>query len=318
MIRGPLSEASYKGHFSGHETFPLRQLWLRKAFDEVSGHLQGAPRSIFSDPDSIVTFGVGKNMVNSIRHWSLACGIIEEKGGKFFPAKLGQFLFDPDKGVDLYIEHVATPWLLHWIVAGRAQPTRTTTWFYAFNNFSIQSFDRSMLSDSIFEVCGTQKHWPKYALATIKRDVECFIRCYVPSAASKSIDDSLESVFSEIGLLHPLGSDSFQFQRGPKPSLPDGIFHYALWHFWENYAKNQNTLAVESIAFEPGSPGRVFKLDEHSLIERLSQIEETSGGYFRWTESAGVRNVSRIDKQIDEGEHLLKFAYSTDPMKGEV
>ncbi|WP_143752574.1 DUF4007 family protein [Massilia psychrophila] len=25
-------------NFSGHETFPLRQLWLRKAFDAISCH----------------------------------------------------------------------------------------------------------------------------------------------------------------------------------------------------------------------------------------------------------------------------------------
>jgi hypothetical protein len=75
MLRGPITDSEFKGQFSGHETFPLRHLWLRKAFDAVE---PGAPRTIFSSPDSIVTFGVGKNMALAIRHWALACGIIEE------------------------------------------------------------------------------------------------------------------------------------------------------------------------------------------------------------------------------------------------
>ena len=76
MLRGPITDSDFKGQFSGHETFPLRHLWLRKAFDAVES---GAPRTIFSSPDSIVTFGVGKNMALAIRYWALACGIIEEK-----------------------------------------------------------------------------------------------------------------------------------------------------------------------------------------------------------------------------------------------
>jgi hypothetical protein len=65
-------------HFSGHETFPLRQLWLRKAYDEVRMCQPSAPKSIFSDEQSIVRFGVGRNMVTAIRHWSVACGFMCE------------------------------------------------------------------------------------------------------------------------------------------------------------------------------------------------------------------------------------------------
>jgi hypothetical protein len=65
--------------FSGHETFPLRQLWLRKAFDAVAESGEPAPRSVFADEEAIVRFGVGKNMATSIRFWATACEIIEEK-----------------------------------------------------------------------------------------------------------------------------------------------------------------------------------------------------------------------------------------------
>ncbi len=35
MLRGPLGQPGVKTRFAGHETFPLRRLWLRKAYDAV-------------------------------------------------------------------------------------------------------------------------------------------------------------------------------------------------------------------------------------------------------------------------------------------
>ena len=35
-------------------------------------------RSVFTDEDAIARFGVGKNMVGSMRHWSTASGVIED------------------------------------------------------------------------------------------------------------------------------------------------------------------------------------------------------------------------------------------------
>lgn len=99
-MQSVIYDVSYPPHFSGHETFPLRQMWLKKAFDAVSCEKKGA----FSSEDAIVTFGVGKNMVGSIRHWALACGIIESKSGGHIATDLGKKLF-ADEGLDPYCEH---------------------------------------------------------------------------------------------------------------------------------------------------------------------------------------------------------------------
>ena len=93
MRRGPLSDPAFKGQFSGHETFPLRLLWLRKAYDAVCQFKGAAPRSLFADPESIIRFGVGRNMVTAIRHWALACNVICEQEGRYRPTALGHFLF---------------------------------------------------------------------------------------------------------------------------------------------------------------------------------------------------------------------------------
>ena len=49
--------------FSGHESFPCKSLWLKKGYDFVVGG------NDFNSPDAVITLGVGKNMVMSIRFW---------------------------------------------------------------------------------------------------------------------------------------------------------------------------------------------------------------------------------------------------------
>lgn len=307
MLRGPIADPEFKGQFSGHETFPLRHLWLRKAYDAVSRLKKGAPRTVFTDARAIVDFGVGKNMVSSIRHWALACDVIEEDGDVYRPTALGTYLFDERTGRDPFMESPATAWLVQWMIAGR--PDRTTTWFYAFNHFTAQTFDRDAIAQPIRDLC-KERDWRRTSAATIKRDVECFVRSYVTRIDAKFSDDSMEPVLAELGLIRSVGGKSFEFRRGPKPSLPDGVFLFALNDFWTCHAPNQNTMAVESLTYEPGSPGRVFKLDEHSLIERLAGIDDASEGQFAWTDTAGVRNVARLADEVDPLA-LLDLAYKT-------
>ena len=59
----------------------------------------------------------------------------------------------------------------------------------------------------------------------------------------------------------------------------------------------QATLSFNSIAYEYGSPGRVFKLSEDAVAERLTIISETTHNYISWTDTAGLRQVSRLGKE---------------------
>ncbi|WP_282610852.1 DUF4007 family protein [Pelagibius sp. Alg239-R121] len=306
-LRGALTDHGFKGQFSGHETFPLRHLWLKKAYDEVAKTESGASKSLFSEDKAIVTFGVGKNMVSAIRHWALTCEVIKEDGEVYRPTRLGRLIFDDEEGLDPYLETPATNWLLQWMIAGR--PERSTTWYYAFNHLAPQVFDHDAVATPIGELCHA-RGWTRASAATIKRDVECFLRSYVPATSKKFTDDSMEPVLAQLGLIRAVSSKSFEFRRGPKPSLPDGVFLFALTEFWRRHAIDQNTLSVESIAYESGSPGRVFKIDEASLTDRLARIGESSNNAFIWSDTAGVRNVARRKPDVDP-IMFLPSAYSS-------
>jgi hypothetical protein len=288
--------------FSGHETFPLRQLWLRKAYDSISTYDQSAPKSIFSDHDSIVRFGVGKNMVSSIKHWALATHFMEEHESGYRPTQEAELLFG-ENGLDPYSEHPATIWLIHWYLAGRAR--RSTTWFWVFNHIQSQTFTREDINKSLKEFVISNNI--RATEVTLKRDIECFIKSYVPNVGGDSAEDIAEPILGELGLLQQGSRGFFEFRRGPKHTLPNALFAYALLDFWDRRAPDLSTLSFDSVAQDFGSPGKVFKLDENGIADRVMNIEEITKGALTWSDTAGMRQIIKT-KKINPIA-LLKAAY---------
>ena len=124
----------------------------------------------------------------------------------------------------------------------------------------------------------------------------CFIRTYAAQQPSgqASNEDALESPLTELGLIKAVGKrDGFRLVRGPKATLGSGVFVYALLDFWCRQFSRTATLSFEAIAHEPGSPGRVFLLDENDVADRLAGIDDATGGALRWSETAGLKQVVR-------------------------
>jgi uncharacterized protein DUF4007 len=313
MARGPLYQPDYRPLFSGHETFPLRYGWLKKAYDavEASGDDAGN-KAIFLRDEAIADFGVGKNMVGSIRHWATSCGIIWEdrESDRLAVTPLGRFLLGAE-GVDRYLEHPASLWLLHWkLCSGESPRGLKTTWFWALGHFTGAVFRREDLVDGLMRLAEA-RGWPRVSRTTVQRDVECFVRTYEsrPTGQRDAVEDSLESALAELGLIRGLRGGQFQFVRGPKRSLPNEVFVYALNSFWNRQGAT-GSLSFEAIAHETGSPGRVFLLDESDLADRVLAMDEVSAGTLRWSETAGLRQALRT-RALAEAEalELLRRVY---------
>ena len=290
---------SGKPQFAGHETFPLRILWLRKAYDAVRG---GAPLTVFKDDEAISRFGVGRNMAVSMRFWAKAAGIIELDGREMKPTPLGDRLFG-DHGLDPYLEHPTSLWLIHWNLA--SSPESTTTFYHCFNGLFRREFRSTDLVRALEHLI-EQKGWGR-AYKTIQSDVTVFLRSY-SNRPSGAMDDAAEPLLSELALVQETGvSGWFEFSVGPKPNLHDALFAYALNTYWQRTHQGRATLAAELICHDAGSPGRVFKMDEDSVIERLMRISEITSGAFVWTDTAGLRQLQR--NKHPKSDALLKGAF---------
>ena len=290
-------QRSLKLQFSGHETFPLRQLWLRKAYDAVATSIALTSKTIFSDDDAIARFGVGKNMVSSMRFWASACQIIKEddEHNAYVTTEIGDLLFDNETGLDPYCENPATPWLMHWFLA--STPDKTSTWYYVFNKISQQNFDRDLVVEGIKNMA--LDNGQKISLATLKRDVDCCIRSYVPKAGGDSPEEMSEPLLGELGLIQQNAKGSFEFRRGAKRSLSDGVFAFALLDYWQRLEHTGSVMAFDRVAHNHGSPGQVFKFDENTVADRLTALEGITDGKIQWTEQAGIRQVTRTGEALN-------------------
>ena len=291
-----------KPSFSGHETFPFRYTWLKKGGDAVR-----EDPSIFTSDRATTTLGVGKNMVRSIRHWCTAAGLIRAQNDRtrFEPTELGSAIF-ADDGLDPYLEDTATLWLIHAQLAANAN--RATTWYWAFNVFAQNEFRKQRFTSDLInwtEINGTRRSSDN----SIKRDVDCFLRTYVPSRLTKTtiLEETFNCPLVELDLISDSSDETtYQFHRGPKDSLPTEIFVAALSQFWDARFSERNSIALGEIAYSPESPGQIFKLDADSVVQYLEEVETLTDGALRYDETAGLKQVYR-DRRIDPMELLHRY-----------
>jgi len=291
----PTTPEKINASFSGHETFPFRYTWLKKGVDAVR-----RKPTVFADDDATITLGVGKNMVRSIYHWCQATRLIEGDGTgphhrrRFIPTELSDKIF-ADDGFDPYLEDTATLWLIHWRLTTNV--SRATTWYWAFSIFGQNEFSKDTF---IAELIDWAERTPRNRVSenSIKRDVDCFLRTYVPSRLTKNtiIEDTFDCPLVELNLIsNSPDGNTYRFHRGPKPSLPAEIFTAALSEFWEAFS-SESTLTFADIAYSQKSPGRTFQLDEDTLAEYFDKLENLTDGALYYDETAGMKQVHRNRK----------------------
>ena len=292
--------------FSGHETFPFRYTWLKKGVDAVRDN-----RTIFTGDDATIILGVGKNMVRSIHHWCQVTQLIKgarratNQRREFVLTDLGHKIFSDD-GFDPYLEDTATLWLIHWKLATNA--SQATTWFWAFSIFGQNEFRKDIFISELIDWTEKNMRNP-ISENSIKRDVDCFFRTYVPSRQTKTtiMEDTFDCPLIELNLISDsTDGNTYRFHRGPKPSLPIEIFAAALSEFWDVRFSENSTLTFGDIAYSEKSPGQTFQLGEDTLAEYLDGLESLTDSALRYDETAGLKQVHRARK-IAPMELLHKY-----------
>ena len=302
MLRGPLGQEKYKPKFSGHDTFPFRYAWLTKIVHYLEqGNVKKIKEFEKNKLNTMVDFGVGLNMVKSIRHWSMMTKVCDKD---FKLTDFGKLIFSSKNSLDPYLERAETLWLLHWMLASDQQ---LTTWFYIFNYHQSITINREHLLNDILSVSKFSK-WKGVSPNTIKRDIDCFLRTYTISHRKGAVtEDSIECPLAELGLIKTTyAKNEFEIQRGPKSTLSDKIFEFALSDYWSKQ-KNQ-IVTFEKLMYDYCSPGKVFQLDEKSLDIYLEKLEASTQGGFQFNKGAGgLRQITKV-KNVSTNQ-LIKNCY---------
>ena len=270
--------------FSGHESFAIRHGWIPKLHQALSQD----PETFASDERAILTLGLGRNMVKSIRFWGDALGLAETRGRETRPTTFARRLLDEDGGRDPYLEDAGSLWRLHWMLCARS---RLGTWRVAFVDLQDAEVTRARLHAMV--LARAQAAGGSVSASTASAHLDILIRTYDADRAAAELapEDALGCPLQDLGLVRSVshgGVAAYRLPRGPRPSLDVGALAFALADYWAGVAPGSRTLSLRSLSLGRRSPGAVFRLDETSMhgaldalcarTRRLSLVDDGTGG----------------------------------------
>lgn len=294
---------SNKIAFGRHESFALRFGWLTKGFRELERD-EKEGTMVFSDEDSVVRLGVGKNMVSSIRHWMRAARLIDVKPGEIETTKIGKYLFSSVDGKDPYLEDEATIWLIHWLIS--TNPECATSWFWFFNKYHKPEFVGQEAATALLDFA-KENIEAKYSPGTVKKDCAVLLRSYIQgkSSSANTIEDNLDSPLSLIRLVtYSPETKSYSSSLSSHDSLPLGIFGYAITDLLQTMGVRE--IAVENLMYSNSgypAPGLVFRLSETEFIRKLELLVNYIPNVMKLDETAGIHQLYLLE-DIDPFTYL--------------
>jgi len=288
--------------FSGHQTFALRIAWLPKAAAEIREGFD----PLSNPDDGIERLGLGKNMVEALRCWVDAYQIATHTSSGWTLTPIGNLIFG-ENGVDPYLNDSSTPWVLHWLIAtNRKSPF--WAWECLFNRWTSTEFYASAVLEAFRRQA---EHNPKPAAPiTLKQHWEVFIHTYRPPRGEAG-EDNLDSALAVLRLIQPAGERPnasgkwealYAFDTGPKQTLPQQLFAFFLHDWWDNTFPREQTVSFRDIVNSNLSPGRILKMHESEIAERLADLAANQRNIFEVVESTNLRQLRRHHrpKQFDE------------------
>jgi hypothetical protein len=306
--RKPSTAAEVSFRFSGHQTFPLRITWIPKAVAQIA-----AGRDPLTDIDEGITqLGLGKNMVEALRCWIEAFQIARRPENKWVLTPIGSLVFSPTDGLDPFFEDVSSSWLLHWLIT-----TNTEAPFFAweclFNRWPATEFSPSQVIDA-FQKESDKTPRPASEV-TVRQHWEVFLHSYRRTRGDKG-EDHLDSALSVLRLVQEFGERPnangkwetlYSFDLGRKQAIPEQLFAFFLHDWWNRKYPNERTTPLHEIVMGEHSPGRLLKMQEPEIIQRITDLAARQPKVFQIVESTNLRQLHRLQKT--DGLKDLEAAY---------
>lgn len=296
--------------FSGHESFPLRVTWLPKAVAAVS---QG--NDPFTNPrEGMRILGLGKNMVMSLECWSEYFGVIERSDNRWQVTKFGELILGAH-GKDPFLEDHRTLWLLHWVAS-----SNSTRPFFAWQWLVNLCHEPQFTLSEALKAFQTESDSYSRPLSqtTLRQHLDVFLRTYVASdsVGGRLPEDLLDSPLSTLGFIKKFGERRgergrdplFSVDVGKKTSIPNELFRFCLHDWWTRYARDEQTVSFSDVAFGKCSPGRVFRMPEAEVRDRLVLLAQHRPKEFSVLEGASQRTLRRL-QPVSNINVLLEDVY---------
>jgi hypothetical protein len=250
--------------YGQHQSFYLRDRWISKVLKNIPHD-----KRFFYSKDAFEKVGLGKNMVQSLRFWVVATGLVKEVTDESRKRvhKITEFGSLVNK-YDRFIKFYDTAAILHYHMTMKKEPSTAWYWFYNLYNESISSKE-SIIDEFLLWV---EKNEDKLVSPkSLKKDIDVLIKLYTAGLDNSDPEEVILSPLNKLGIL--------EVNKGlvikKEPLLPTNNYVFFLYILL-SYCKENNTnfLTVDQIVNKEGLPGRIFNLKRGKIVNLLNRLTD--------------------------------------------
>lgn len=296
--------------FGGHETFHIRDGWLRKGLS-----ISGVPgENGLLSPEAADILGVGSNMIKSIRHWlnatMLTCGVTETEGKKVtVRSELAEVIMKHDP----YFQSEATWWALHVNLVNNSDFAFAWNWF--FNDFKTNRFEKAYCVESLKRSLEYNPSLRCPAQKTLEKDISAILVSYAQSIPQLNLtpEDTKDCPFLRLGLITFSRESGFYIPQFGTKEIPSVMLGYSVMASGtEGSADNKDyiSLSIVDAVSRRSGPGRALMMRAEELYDFALKAEQELGE--EWIRVRGMAGNRMIEIKNAPKEEWLKRSLSNE------
>lgn len=275
----------------GHEKFSIREGWLNKGMIILA---DPEKNRIFQDAEASIEFGIGTNMVKSLRYWMKAMGLMDEKAGE------GAFLTDTGNLImknDIYLEDTFSLWIMHSSIARNID--YATTWYMYFNRCDAAALNKEELEKILIREVTKYADGKKFSDKSVGSDLDVLLNMYSKEKRREDPEDKNNSPFSVLGLVKKIDG-KYEKVHPDRRIISEWNVLYEL----ANLMKYESSISIEkAISGEMGLE-KIYHMSS-VLANELLDVLDTMG-YIRVDRTAGLDMIYKL-KEFDDIEVIREY-----------
>ncbi len=279
-----------KFKLQGHEKFPLREGWINKALIIIPD----IP-DIFMRKDATDIFGIGSNMVKSLRYWMRAFGLTTEKGSSGVElTEIGKLIAK----YDLYLENPFTLWILHSYISKNKEDA--TSWFMYFNHCDADELKKSEIEAILLREVKKYVAGQNFSEKSLSNDVDVLLNMYNNKKEKSDPEDKNISPFSRLALIKNI--DGKYIKNHPdKNNFSEIVVLYELLLM----SKDTEGVSIEKAVHGENGLANIYNLTSVMANDYFDRLD--SAGYIHVNRTAGLDMIYFVQKI--EGLDILEDYY---------
>lgn len=274
-----MEKTKVKYRLQGHEKFPLREGWINKGLMEVD-----SDEMIFLSKEAPDEFGIGNNMVKSLRYWMRALGLFESDTARgSILSQEGRMILNHDP----YLEDIFSLWVMHSYIAKNKD--EATSWYLYFNHCDAEILSKDqiehILSRELIKYVGNDDFSDK----SLKNDIDVLLNMYSKDKGLIDPEEKNVSPFSQLGLIKKVEN---QYVK-TSPDLRN-ISEWVVLYELSQLMEGKDSISIEQVSNGEFSLSAIYHLGSVTINSFLDKLDAL--GYIRVDRTAGLDMIYRLNE----------------------